>query len=213
MKPAPAIIGIDTGGTFTDLIAFVGGELRTHKVLSTPHDPARAVLRGLRELLPEARPRLHHLRVDGGHQCVAGTARRAGRPADDGGVRRRHRDRPAESAAAVRARAAPSAAAGAARAPHRRRRAHAVRRPRAASAHAVRALRAALRAVRRHRPDAVAVCLLHSYANPAHERLLGRALAAARRSSSTRCRTSWSRSIASTSGSARRSSTPTSGRS
>ena len=47
-----AIIGVDTGGTFTDLIAFVDGELRTHKVLSTPADPARAVLRGLCELVP-----------------------------------------------------------------------------------------------------------------------------------------------------------------
>src|SRR5262249_28743799 len=30
--------------------------------------------------------------------------------------------------------------------------------------------------VRRHRAQSVAVCLLHSYANPRHERLLGRAL-------------------------------------
>ena len=58
MTPAPAIVGIDTGGTFTDLIAFVGGEVRTHKVLSTPDNPARAVLRGLREMLPEALPRI-----------------------------------------------------------------------------------------------------------------------------------------------------------
>jgi len=38
------------------------------------------------------------------------------------------------------------------------------------------AVDAALRAVRRLRPDAVAVCLLHAYANPAHERRLGAAL-------------------------------------
>src|SRR5260370_26753342 len=37
---APTIVGIDTGGTFTDLIAIVGGELRVHKVLSTPRAPA-----------------------------------------------------------------------------------------------------------------------------------------------------------------------------
>jgi N-methylhydantoinase A len=45
------IVGIDTGGTFTDLVALIGGEIRVHKVLSTPHDPAVAVLTGIRELL------------------------------------------------------------------------------------------------------------------------------------------------------------------
>jgi N-methylhydantoinase A len=44
------VVGIDTGGTFTDFILFDGREIRTHKVLSTPEDPSRAVLSGLREL-------------------------------------------------------------------------------------------------------------------------------------------------------------------
>lgn len=52
------IVGVDTGGTFTDLIAIdiprvpntqVG--LYAHKVLSTPEDPATAVLQGLDELV------------------------------------------------------------------------------------------------------------------------------------------------------------------
>jgi N-methylhydantoinase A len=51
-------VGIDTGGTFTDLIAIVDGTLRVHKVPSTPDDPARAVLKGLREMLPETWPAL-----------------------------------------------------------------------------------------------------------------------------------------------------------
>jgi len=51
-------VGIDTGGTFTDLIALVDGTLRVHKVPSTPDDPARAVLDGLREMLPEVAPDL-----------------------------------------------------------------------------------------------------------------------------------------------------------
>jgi N-methylhydantoinase A len=41
---------------------------------------------------------------------------------------------------------------------------------------APRAVRAAVAAVRRARPQAVAVCLLHSYADPRHETRLGRAL-------------------------------------
>jgi len=44
------VVGVDTGGTFTDFILFEGGRIRTHKVLSTPDDPSRAVLQGLREL-------------------------------------------------------------------------------------------------------------------------------------------------------------------
>ncbi|MGH7933310.1 MAG: hydantoinase/oxoprolinase family protein [Candidatus Binataceae bacterium] len=48
---APIIVGIDTGGTFTDLVALRDGQVRVHKVLSTPHDPAAAVLAGLKELL------------------------------------------------------------------------------------------------------------------------------------------------------------------
>jgi N-methylhydantoinase A len=43
-------VGIDTGGTFTDFIVACDGGVRVHKVLSTPRDPAEAVLRGLEEL-------------------------------------------------------------------------------------------------------------------------------------------------------------------
>jgi N-methylhydantoinase A len=43
-------LGIDTGGTFTDFVLFDGNVLRIHKVLSTPHDPAQAILQGVHEL-------------------------------------------------------------------------------------------------------------------------------------------------------------------
>lgn len=43
-------VGIDTGGTFTDFIVSTDGQVSVHKVLSTPGDPAEAVLRGLEEL-------------------------------------------------------------------------------------------------------------------------------------------------------------------
>jgi N-methylhydantoinase A len=60
-KPRPdaspvIFVGIDTGGTFTDLVASVGGEIRVHKVLSTPHDPADAVIAGLKVLLEDQAP-------------------------------------------------------------------------------------------------------------------------------------------------------------
>jgi N-methylhydantoinase A len=45
-------IGVDTGGTFTDFILMDGERLEIHKVLSTPDNPAHAVLQGLRHLHP-----------------------------------------------------------------------------------------------------------------------------------------------------------------
>jgi N-methylhydantoinase A/oxoprolinase/acetone carboxylase beta subunit len=45
----PARLGIDTGGTFTDFVQFGPGGLTVHKVRSTPDDPSRAILTGLRE--------------------------------------------------------------------------------------------------------------------------------------------------------------------
>jgi N-methylhydantoinase A/oxoprolinase/acetone carboxylase beta subunit len=46
-------IGVDTGGTFTDCIFVDDHGLTIAKVLSTPDNPARAVLQGLRQLCPD----------------------------------------------------------------------------------------------------------------------------------------------------------------
>ncbi len=46
----PHLLGVDTGGTFTDFVLFSSGSLRIHKVLSTPAAPEQAILRGIREL-------------------------------------------------------------------------------------------------------------------------------------------------------------------
>ena len=43
-------IAIDTGGTFTDCVCLDGERLRVMKVFSTPADPSRAVLEGVRAL-------------------------------------------------------------------------------------------------------------------------------------------------------------------
>ena len=44
-------IGVDTGGTFTDIVMSLGGTLLTHKVLSTPSNPAHAVIKGVTDIL------------------------------------------------------------------------------------------------------------------------------------------------------------------
>jgi N-methylhydantoinase A len=46
----PKLVGVDIGGTFTDFVVSEGGALRLHKVLSTPGQPDRALLAGLDDL-------------------------------------------------------------------------------------------------------------------------------------------------------------------
>jgi N-methylhydantoinase A len=175
----PALVGIDTGGTFTDLVAFVGGELRTHKLLSTPQNPALAVIQGLGELLPEDIPK--HLTYSTTVATNALLERKGARVLllttagfeDLIEIGRQNRPQlyaleprrpeplvPRHLRVGVQERGLHDGNI------------HAALRPQA--------VRAALVAVRRLRPDAVAVCLLHSYANPAHERRLAQALAATR---------------------------------
>jgi len=47
------LLAVDTGGTFTDLVLLQDGEIHTLKVPSTPDDPSQAVLDGIREILGE----------------------------------------------------------------------------------------------------------------------------------------------------------------
>lgn len=49
--------GVDIGGTFTDIVLNIDGKLVIHKLLSTPHDPSQAMLAGLNTITadrPEA---------------------------------------------------------------------------------------------------------------------------------------------------------------
>ena len=44
------LLGIDTGGTFTDFVYLGGGKLTVHKVLSTPRNPALAIKQGIQDM-------------------------------------------------------------------------------------------------------------------------------------------------------------------
>ena len=52
-RPQNSRIGVDTGGTFTDLVLLDEHGMRVHKLRSTPHDPSQAILTGIRELAGE----------------------------------------------------------------------------------------------------------------------------------------------------------------
>jgi len=47
-------VGVDTGGTFTDFVIRRGGRLVNRKVLSTPRDPSLAILEGVGDILADS---------------------------------------------------------------------------------------------------------------------------------------------------------------
>ncbi len=49
-------LGVDTGGTFTDFIAIQDHQILSFKVPSTPDNPARAILTGVARILQELKP-------------------------------------------------------------------------------------------------------------------------------------------------------------
>lgn len=54
------VIGIDTGGTFTDFVYIENGKVGIYKTLSTPDNPAEAVLSGLSEFAGKAALHIVH---------------------------------------------------------------------------------------------------------------------------------------------------------
>lgn len=56
LAPVGIRIGVDTGGTFTDFVIWKDGKLSNKKVLSTPREPSEAILEGVGEFLGLGRP-------------------------------------------------------------------------------------------------------------------------------------------------------------
>lgn len=56
---AQVFVGVDTGGTFTDFVLMQDGKLNVYKLLSTPDDPSRSILAGIAQL--DALQNLHVL--------------------------------------------------------------------------------------------------------------------------------------------------------
>jgi N-methylhydantoinase A/oxoprolinase/acetone carboxylase beta subunit len=174
-------IGVDTGGTFTDLLCLDHRGIRVHKVRSTPHDPSQAILTGIAELLAGAPfdelDELIHgstvatnallerkgarvaLVTTAGFEDVLLIGRQTRAELYNFQVKPR---RPLIEDGLTFGIAERLAADGAVLEPLR--------------PEAISGLIASLRALS---VASVAVCLLHSYANPAHERALATALTAA----------------------------------
>src|SRR5262245_39847364 len=177
-RPASIVIGIDTGGTFTDFVCFERGILRVHKRPSTPRNPARALLAGLHGLLGGRAGATIAISYGSTLATNALLERRGARvvllttAGLEDVLEIGRQTRPALYALEPR-RPAPLVP--------RARRVGVVERVLADGRIETRlspaAVRRAIAAAARARPQAVAVCLLHAYANALHERRLGRALA------------------------------------
>ena len=164
-------IGVDTGGTFTDVVTREDdGSLRVHKRLSTPDDPSRAIGEGVAEVTAAAgrSQRLIHgttvatnalLERDGAHLALVTTAgfedllslRRQDRPSlYDLDISRAPPLCEGESCFGIRERISPDGEVLTELDPS--------------------SLKATVQAIRQGDFGAVAVCLLHAYANDDHER-------------------------------------------
>ncbi len=174
-------IGIDIGGTFTDLVAFsVDGRVLTRKVLSTPHDYADGIVAGLASLLEEAGDEVAevlHATTVGSNTILEGKGARTALITTEGfrdvleirdlrmpRLYDMHWSKPPALVERrlrleIREKIAPD---GGIRVPLDRA-----------------SLAAAIESLRRERVESLAVCLLHSYANPAHEQAVAEAVRAA----------------------------------
>lgn len=168
-------IGVDTGGTFTDFVVWRGGRLANLKVLSTPRNPAAAVLGGLGEIAgPTAGAFIVHgttvatnalLEARGGRIALVTTAGFE----DVLAVGRQTRRELYRLQGEIRRELVP------------RSRRFGLGERLSASGRVERApgpgeIERLVARVRRSGARAVALCLLHSYANPVHEKLVADAL-------------------------------------
>lgn len=170
-------IGIDTGGTFTDLVFMGIGEGRVHKVPSTPDNPLRAILSGIKELRPEGLEgvELVHGTTVGtnaflerkgarvalittqGFEDVLAIGRQTRRELFNLNVEKAPEQLPRERIIGVAERLGTDG-----------------RMLNALTAEEIARVR---RRVQELAPESLAVCLLHAYGNPAHEERLAAALA------------------------------------
>ena len=174
--PAATAVGVDTGGTFTDVVAWRGGRRVAFKLPSTPREPAAAVLAALARAGADRTTRVRHgstvatnalLERKGARVTLVTTA------GFEDVLEIGRQDRP-DIYALQPARIPPLV-------PRARR--LGARERLAAGGKVVtpltdREVASIVRRVRATRPEAIAVGLLHAWSAPAHERRLTRALGA-----------------------------------
>jgi N-methylhydantoinase A len=171
--PKPLRVAVDTGGTFTDVLVFSGGALRSLKVPSTPADPSLAVARALHSLGVSCDLLLHGTTV-GTNTLLTRSGSRVGLVTTRGFedvLEIGRQNRPALYDLHVRRRDPLVPASARLGVPERLDAAGRVVEPLDEKAAREVARRLAARGIR-----SVAVCFLHAYRSPRHERAAGRLL-------------------------------------
>jgi N-methylhydantoinase A len=174
-------IGIDIGGTFTDLVAITDdGRVATHKVASTPHDFGEGIIAGIQTLLtrePGPVTEVLHATTVGSNTVLEASGARAALITTRGFrdileirdlrmpvLYDQHWTKPLALV-------------------ERRLRLEVTEKLRPDGSVSVPlddvSVAAAIGRLRDERVESVAICLLHSYANPAHERAVAKAVRAA----------------------------------
>src|SRR3954447_25236231 len=171
------LLGVDVGGTFTDAVLVADGDLHTAKAPTTPADQSQGVMTAIRAVLERAGARAGDVELFAHGMTVATNALLEGRGARTAFVategftdlvelgRQARRDLYRLCAAWPAPFTPPERRFGA---PERM-----------GPVDVLRVLEdpdAVAREVAGCEPEAVAVCLLHAYRDPAHERALGDAL-------------------------------------
>ncbi len=174
-------IGIDIGGTFTDLVAIAAdGTVRTSKTASTPHDYTEGILTGLQALLadtPGPVAELLHATTIGSNTILQGAGARTGLITTAG-----FRD-----ILEIRDLRMPRVYdIGWTKPPplvERRLRLEVTEKLRPDGSVAIpldpASVAVAIERLRAERVESLAICLLHAYANPAHEQAVAEAVRAA----------------------------------
>lgn len=170
-------VGVDVGGTFTDLVSVDGsGAVTTHKLPSTPHDQSAGVAAAL-TLLGAARvARFVHGTTVATNMLLERAGARVALVATEGFTDVLHLARQDRASLYDLARQHPPPLVS---------RDHVVAAPERITPEGVRhpldaaGIRRVIEAVRALAPDVVVVALLHAYADDRHERALAEALSAA----------------------------------
>jgi N-methylhydantoinase A len=176
------LLGVDVGGTFTDAVLAVGGRLITAKSPTTPEDQSEGVLNAVRAALERAEAQASGVGAFAHGTTVATNALLEGRGARTALVATRGFEDLVELGRQARRDLYRLCATHPAPLVPPERRVGAAERmtPDGPLQELTdQALADVLERVRATEPEAVAVCLLHAYRHPQHERAIGEALARA----------------------------------
>ena len=171
------LLGVDVGGTFTDAVVVVDGVVHTAKAPTTPDDQSRGVMAAVERALADAGARagdvegFAHGMTVATNALLEGTVARTAFVATDGFA-----DVVALGRQARRELYRLCAAHPAPLTPPERRFAACERTGPDGVLEPLADLAALVDAVAGAEPEAIAVCLLHSYRHPDHERAIGEAL-------------------------------------